>query len=143
MTGAAITRHDTLPDGARTLRMQVFVAEQGIAEALELDGSDDAPGWVHWLAEEDGAPVSTLRTRIDGGVLKIGRVATARSARGRGLSARLLAAALEAGRAEGATRAYLSAQEPVVPFYARHGFAAEGAPYDDAGIPHLDMWRDL
>lgn len=143
MTETSITRHDVLPEGAIALRLAVFVEEQGIPPEMELDGSDEAPGWVHWLAEEGGAPVATLRTRIDGGVLKIGRVATAPDARGRGLSARLLSGALDAGRAEGATRAYLSAQEPVVPFYARHGFAVEGAPYDDAGIPHLDMWRDL
>jgi predicted GNAT family N-acyltransferase len=37
----------------------------------------------------------------------------------------------------------LSAQTHAVAFYARHGYAIEGAEYLDAGIPHVDMRRRL
>jgi predicted GNAT family N-acyltransferase len=37
----------------------------------------------------------------------------------------------------------LNAQLHAVPFYARHGFAAEGDPFDDAGIAHVTMRRRL
>ncbi|MCB1054073.1 MAG: GNAT family N-acetyltransferase, partial [Acidobacteria bacterium] len=35
----------------------------------------------------------------------------------------------------------LSAQAHLEDFYHRFGFNARGEPYDDAGIPHVDMVR--
>ncbi|MEM7711943.1 MAG: GNAT family N-acetyltransferase [Pseudomonadota bacterium] len=123
------------------IRRKVFIDEQGIPEDVELDGTD--PGFVHWLLRDDGIAVATLRTKIADGVVKIGRVATLGSARGRGHARHLMQAALDAARAEGATRAYLSAQQDVLAWYARFGFTGDGAFYDDGGIPHRDMWADL
>jgi predicted GNAT family N-acyltransferase len=37
----------------------------------------------------------------------------------------------------------LNAQTHAVPFYARFGFAVEGATFMEAGIPHVTMARDL
>ncbi len=125
----------------RAIRRAVFMEEQGIPAALEFDGTDG--GCVHWVLSEAGEAVATLRTKTADGVCKIGRVATLAHARGRGHAARLMRAALEAARAEGAARAYLSAQESVIPWYEGFGFVAEGATYDDAGIPHRDMWAAL
>ena len=33
----------------------------------------------------------------------------------------------------------LNAQVQAMPFYARHGFAGVGEPFDEAGIPHHVM----
>ena len=46
-------------------------------------------------------------------------------------------------RSEGIERAELSAQEYVVPFYARAGFRIDGEAYEEAGIPHRKMSREL
>ena len=119
------------------IRRAVFVVEQGVSEACELDGTDE--GCTHWLLREDGRAVATLRTRRDGDAVKIGRVATVTAARGRGHAARLMGEAMAAARADGARRAVLSAQVAVIPWYERLGFRAAGAAYDDAGIPHRDM----
>ena len=43
----------------------------------------------------------------------------------------------------GFARAVLGAQIGALGFYERLGFAAYGPVYDDAGIEHRDMRRDL
>ena len=45
--------------------------------------------------------------------------------------------------ARGQREAVLSAQTHAMPFYERHGYAVFGAEYLDAGIPHVDMRREL
>ena len=136
-----IEMSDELGPEVLALRREVFIDEQGIPEAAELDGTDG--GCVHWLLRDDGAAVATLRTKSADGVLKIGRVATRAAHRGRGHARRLMDAAMTRGRTEGLSRAYLSAQEEVIPWYEGFGFVGEGPFYDDGGIPHRDMWRDL
>src|SRR5215218_4467609 len=71
------------------LRVDVFVVEQECPYP-ELDGRDKEPATVHVWFEEDGAVLATIRVLDDGDTRAIGRVATAASARGRGLAARLM-----------------------------------------------------
>jgi ElaA protein len=37
----------------------------------------------------------------------------------------------------------LGAQVPLMPFYARFGFATASEPYDDFGVAHVEMVRRL
>ena len=108
-------------------------------EPLELDGTD--PGFTHWVLWDGRVPVATLRSRVSDGVLKIGRVATDAGHRRRGHARTLMNAAMGQARDAGATRAYLSAQRDVIGWYEAFGFTAQGDFYDDAGIPHRDMWK--
>ena len=43
----------------------------------------------------------------------------------------------------GVTTAKLGAQTHAIGFYEKLGFLAQGPVYDDAGIPHRDMTREL
>ena len=106
-----------------------------------VDGRDGEA--VHLLATRDGAPVGTARLLITGGKGKIGRVCVLREARGTGLGAALIAAALESLRKRGCATAVLGAQTHALGFYERLGFAAFGPEYLDAGIPHRDMELSL
>lgn len=125
-----------------TLRRRVFIEEQGVPEADELDGTDD--GAIHLLATVAGRPVGTARLKIAGDAGKIGRVCVLPEARGTGLGRALVLAAVDRLAAEpGVTLAKLSAQAAAVGFYERLGFIAEGPVYLDAGIPHRDMTRAL
>ena len=128
---------DVLAPEVLAIRRAVFIDEQGIPEAAELDGTDG--GCTHWLLRSEGTPVATLRTATSDDVLRIGRVATLAPARGRGHARRLMDAAMAHGRSSGLTTARLSAQQGVVAWYERLGFVAEGPFYDDGGIPHRDM----
>ena len=124
------------------LRRVVFMEEQGVSEADERDGRDgDA---LHVLATRDGVALGCARILVAEGVAKIGRVCVLQEARGTGLGAAIITACLDVARAQpGVTRAKLGAQVHALAFYEKLGFAAFGPVYDDAGIPHRDMDRDL
>lgn len=125
------------------IRQEVFVAEQGIAAALALDEADT--GAVHAMAfNRLGSGVSTGRmVTVAPGVAKIGRMATCAALRGAGAGRAVLGALLSAARARGDREVLLHAQTSAVGFYARHGFAAHGAVFEEAGLPHVAMALNL
>lgn len=120
------------------LRVDVFVVEQECPYP-ELDGSDLSPSTQHLWTGQDGEVSACLRILPEpGGVLRIGRVCTAKPARGTGVASLLMRAAMEqAPEAE----YILDAQTYAEGFYARFGFVAEGEPFDEDGIPHVTMRR--
>ena len=124
---------------AFAIRRAVFVEEQGVDEALEIDGRDDEA--QHLLALHEGDPIGTLRVRrVDGGrVAKIERVAVLPRARGARVGQTLVEAALALSRAAGAEAARLHAQTSAQDFYARLGFVAFGPEFTEDGIPHIAM----
>lgn len=122
---------------ALSIRAEVFVAEQGVSPADEVDGDD--PVCLHWLATDATGPVATLRIRLRDGSAKIQRVAVLRRARGTGIGAVLMRHVMAELTADGIRTFVLGAQLPALGFYERLGFTAHGPVYDDAGIPHRDM----
>ena len=121
------------------LRSRVFVVEQAAAY-LDLDGRDtEATTWHVWCADGAGRPVATLRVLDDGDTWRVGRVATAREHRGRGLAAAMMREVLArlGGRA-----VVLDAQVQLERWYAGFGFVVTGDPYaDEDGILHVPMRR--
>ena len=129
-------------DTCRALRRTVFIEEQGVSETDEVDGLDDTA--IHLLAVLDDRPVGTARILLKGAVGKIGRVCVLPEARGTGLGAALIRAALDNLRTlPGLTEAYLGAQTQATAFYEKLGFVVEGDEFLDAGIPHRHMRRSL
>jgi predicted GNAT family N-acyltransferase len=122
------------------LRRSVFIEEQGVSEADEIDELD--PVSLHILAVAPDLPVGTARMQIKDGVAKIGRVCVLQSYRGTGLGAALIRACIDAAAGE-ARQAKLGAQVHALGFYEALGFVAIGPVYDDAGIAHRDMVRDI
>jgi ElaA protein len=124
------------------LRRVVFIEEQGVSEADEVDGRDaDA---IHLLAWLNDAPVGTARLLVKGATGKIGRVCVLAPARGTGLGAALIRAALDQFRAmPGVRTVTLGAQSHATGFYAALGFRVVGDEFMDAGIPHREMIMDL
>ena len=124
---------------AQRVRETVFVVEQGVPSEIELDEWDERCD--HALAYDTaGRVIGTGRLLPDG---HVGRMAVLREARGQGVGARLLEALIDRARSRGMGRVVLNAQTHAVPFYARFGFAVEGAPFMEAGIPHVTMARAL
>ncbi|GIF10269.1 GNAT family N-acetyltransferase [Actinoplanes teichomyceticus] len=119
------------------LRSDVFVVEQDCAYP-DLDGRDTEPGTRHLWFSRDHEVRAYLRILDDHGVERIGRVVTAKTARGAGLAGRLMEHALEI---IGSRPSVLDAQSYLVGFYARYGFAPTGPEYVEDGIPHVPMAR--
>ena len=123
---------------AQPIRFQVFVDEQGIDPALELDDNDDA--CLHCVAWVEGVVAGTGRLLPDG---HIGRMAVTPDHRRSGLGGLILECLVAKARERGDRRVGLSAQAYVESFYERHGFVREGSVYQEAGIDHISMWREL
>ncbi len=126
---------------AFALRHEVFVDEQAVPVELEIDADDRAA--VHLVALRDGEVVGTLRIVAYKGAAKVGRVAVRKDARGAGLGARLMAAAEEYAAKHAFHEVVLDAQLAVTGFYRRLGYAESGEIFDDAGIPHIRMHKQL
>jgi ElaA protein len=120
------------------LRSEIFVVEQDCVY-LDADGRDLEPDARQLWIERDGDVVATLRLLVDDArTLRIGRVATARSARGSGFAARLMTRAIELS---GGREIVLGAQSYLVDWYGGFGFVRDGADYVEDGIPHVPMRR--
>lgn len=125
------------------VRIAVFVEEQQIPREEELDELDETA--VHCVGYLDGAPVAAGRLVVgEGGEYgKIGRMAVLREQRGTGLGARVLTALEREGAARGVREFRLSAQLSARGFYDRAGYAADGDVYDEVGIPHIAMVKEV
>jgi len=122
----------------RKLRRVVFIEEQGVSEADEVDDLDEVA--LHLLALVGGEAVGSARLLVQSEVGKIGRVCVLQQARGSGIGAALIKAAVARFReVPGVMQAKLGAQMHALGFYEGLGFQAFGPVYDDAGIDHRDM----
>ncbi len=139
---------NVLGQEAMRLRMQVFVREQGIPEEIEADEFDVTS--LHAVAINGlGMCVATGRmlpsvnqeSRAD--VMRIGRMAVARPLRGTQLGRQVLDALVDAARRQGKRQVELHAQCTAENFYRRAGFSVVGERYEEAGIPHVSMTKDL
>ena len=154
MDESRVVRVDTptvegLADLARCLeiRREVFVKEQAVPVALEVDGRDTEA--EHFLALDDSvaaarpAALGTARLRVLASAAKVERVAVRGAARGRGVGVALMRAVEDRARERGLTEAVLHAQVAVAPFYEKLGYGVRGATFDEAGIPHVPMGKKL
>ncbi|MFD5184843.1 GNAT family N-acetyltransferase [Streptomyces sp. NPDC058372] len=136
------------------VRKEVFVAEQGVPEDIEYDAFDALGGdTVHVLAEGPDGPLGTGRllygpaaadrTGGDLGVGALGRLAVLQAARGLGVGAALVRGLERAAAQRGLRAVDLHAQTHALGFYERLGYQAYGPEFEDAGIPHRAMRREL
>ncbi len=129
---------DELSAQASPIRFTVFVDEQKVPVELELDEFD--PLSCHALALAGDEAIGTGRLLPDG---HIGRMAVLAGWRGRGVGALLLQALIDEAKRRGMARVVLNAQTHALGFYARFGFVPEGEEYEEAGLPHRTMGRNL
>ena len=122
---------------AFSIRLRVFVAEQGVPREIELDNEDTAA--IHFLASWDGQAVGTARLVLKNETAKIGRMAVLKRHRNKGIGRGLLKRAVEYCRKHKAKVVFLNAQVPVIGFYEKMGFACAGKSFVEAGIPHRRM----
>ena len=120
-------------------RQAIFVVEQRCAYP-DLDGRDeDARHLLLWSGEVL-AGYLRLMPFPDEARVAIGRVAVAPEFRRRGFGRRLMNQALRLCERQYSGHAVvLGAQTYLAGFYASLGFAAVSPPYDDYGVPHIDM----
>ena len=132
-------------EGAINVRMRVFVLEQQIPPEEELDEADATA--THAIALHGGQIVGTGRMLLvdgdDEGACRIGRMAVDREWRRHGVGGQILVFLEEQARRKGLTHCLLHAQEYVKAFYTGHGYVERGDVFMEAGIPHVEMIKEL
>jgi tRNA(adenine34) deaminase len=126
--------YSTLKD----IRFEVFVDEQGVPAAEEVDKFD--PISIHAIAWVDGVAAACGRLLPDG---HIGRMAVRKAFRGKNIGAAVLLHLIERSRQRGDRESVLSAQTHAIGFYEKYGYLAYGPEYLDCDIPHRDMRKAL
>lgn len=119
------------------IRLEVFVAEQGVPAELELDELDSEA--IHVLAYVDGVPAGCGRLLLRGEEAKIGRVAVRKNMRKNGIGSGICKLLICIAGDNGAGRVYLDAQLTAAGFYAKLGFEVKGETFMEAGIEHIKM----
>jgi len=123
------------------IRYAIFVDEQGVDVAIEWDEYETIA--EHVLLVDEGRPIGTARVRRADGALKCERIAVRASDRGAGWGERLMAVCETIARERGLDKCILHAQRRVEEFYHRQGYGVVGEPFEEAGIPHVEMRLEL
>jgi ElaA protein len=122
-------------------RAAVFVVEQACV-FQDVDGAD-AASWHLFSRDGDGGIAAYCRLLPAG--LKfaepsIGRVITTEAVRGTGLGRALMEEALRrSATLWPGTAVRIGAQQRLERFYQSLGFVTDSEPYDEDGIPHVEM----
>ncbi len=127
---------------AFAIRRRVFVEEQNVPEEIEMDADDSHS--FHALAILDGVAIGCGRMLEHGDTeVKIGRMAVLSEFRKTGVGALILRFLIDRARARGVRKAILHAQLTAEGFYLKEGFKPVGGVFDEAGIAHRKMEREL
>ncbi len=123
------------------LRTVVFVEEQRVPLAEEIDGLDDQA--THLVALDGEEVVATCRLLADGTTIKLGRMVVAKERRREGIASEMLRVADQQSKLLGGEQISLAAQTYAVALYEQDGYVAYGEPFPDAGIEHIWMSKQL
>ena len=133
------TTSDTYKDALK-IRFDVFVTEQGVSIADEIDELEDKT--IHVVLYKEDEPIATARIyAIDADTYKVQRVAVQEKVRKQGFGAILMTEVEKKVMELGGRNITLGAQNTAIPFYERIAYTIEGAEFMDAGIPHHTMTK--
>jgi len=128
---------------ASPLRKEVFVDEQKVPAEMEWD-DDDATALHAVAINRMGMVLATGRLLQHApSVARIGRMAVKKQMRGSDLGRRVLQSLMDAAKNRGDAQVLLHAQCSAEGFYKRAGFTPQGKIFEEAGIAHIEMVRNL
>jgi predicted GNAT family N-acyltransferase len=129
-------------EGAFSVRREVFIIEQNIAEEEEYDGLDNDS--LQFIARNAEEVIGTARVRfLSPDHAKIERMAVLKQFRRQGIGMHILTCIEEELKGRQITEAVLHAQMIAVPFYKACGFTSIGDTFYEAGIEHIKMQKRL
>lgn len=125
---------------AKSVRLRVFVDEQGVPPEIEMDEYDSAAVHVICLLGKETVGTGRLVEMPDG--MKLGRVAVMPEHRSRGFGALIVKWLLEKAARSGHLPVYANVQVSAADFYEKLGFKPVGPHFPEAGIEHVRMiWQ--
>ena len=124
------------------IRKKVFVEEQGIPIHLEIDEFDQSA--THFIVLEDDEPIAAARIReTESNVGKVERVCVLPGHRRKHLGVLLMNALEQHAKQNGWEKLKLNAQTSAIPFYEKLAYQVTSPEFDDAGIPHRAMEKEI
>ena len=125
------------------LRNEVFVSEQKIT-LPEIDDEDFNA--IHVFSLNDGKDDALATCRIfkdENGDWYLGRVVVSKDARMMYLGSKMMKEVHEYLKEKDVNRIYCHAQMTAKPFYDSLGYKVKGETFDEGGIEHVLMYKDL
>ncbi|MBC6426725.1 MAG: GNAT family N-acetyltransferase [Ekhidna sp.] len=126
------------------IREEVFVKEQKVDAKDEFDDFEKEAH--HFVAlDKNNVPVGSARWRFTDKGIKLERFTVKKQLRRKGLGSDILKTVLEdiVQNAETGTCLYMHSQLDAVPLYAKFGFQKKGRQFEECGIMHYMMWKEL
>lgn len=136
-----IADQDKTKNDAFLIRKLVFVNEQNVPLSIELDEHDEAA--IHFVGYIDGEPMSASRLRIIEHYGKLERISVLKQYRGNGYGKKMIQKMEERILEANVSHSKLNAQTHAVDFYKKLGYKVTSKPFNDAGIPHVTMEKQL
>jgi predicted GNAT family N-acyltransferase len=125
-----------------TLRKTIFIEEQGVREALEMDGLDDQATLI--LAKMKAKPIGCARYRLLESYVKVERVGVLQESRGQGIGQAIMRfIEQEIASSSPVLTIKLHAQDHAISFYHHLGYQDIGEPFYEAGILHQAMIKHI
>ena len=124
---------------AEPIRKLVFIEEQSVPEVMEWDEQDEAA--THAVAFDTGGSAVGYARLLNSG--QLGRMAVLPEYRRQGIGTALLQALETYAGLQHYDYLFLHAQVHALSFYEKQGYRTEGDVYDEAGIPHLNMYKSI
>jgi predicted GNAT family N-acyltransferase len=128
---------------AYTVRKKVFVEEQQVPPELEVDEYENQS--EHFVAyNEQHIPVGAGRLRpLSNMEAKVERICVAQSERRNKLGARIMQVLENVAQEKGIQTLLLHSQDHAERFYRSLGYQTISEPFDEAGIIHVKMKKEL
>ncbi len=124
------------------IRRCVFTNEQGIAEDRVFDNHDSNA--IHVIARNDAFIVGTARVLLlSEKQAKIERMAVLASFRRRAIGKHMVQFIEDEMKNRAVKQIILHAQYDVMGFYQACGYAKTGKPFQEVGIKHIAMQKEL
>lgn len=124
------------------VRRQVFVREQGISEDLVFDGHDKEA--LHLVVKDGERVIGSARVQfLADNQAKLERMAVSKRYRRKGIGREMLLFLDTIWKDKQVQQVIIHAQLEVVPFYKLCGFDELGLPFQEAGIKHIKMHKQL
>jgi predicted GNAT family N-acyltransferase len=124
------------------VRRQVFILEQGISEDLVFDGHDREA--LHMVVKDGQRVIGSARVRfLADNQAKLERMAVLKRYRRKGIGKEMLLFLDTVWKDKQVQQVIIHAQLEVVPFYKLCGFDELGLPFQEAGIKHIKMRKQI
>ncbi|MFC4620152.1 GNAT family N-acetyltransferase [Camelliibacillus cellulosilyticus] len=128
-------------EDALEVRKKVFIVEQQVPEDLEIDEFEDTS--IHFVAYDQGQAVGAGRLRKKGDDAKVERICVIPERRGQHIGGLIMRAVEAEAEKMGCEGLLLNAQCHALPFYEKLGYIVTSDEFEEAGISHVEMRKNL